>query len=163
MALARRGPTVGFELDPTRANVARHNISVCTEGAEIQVTDSLAAPWTWDYALADPARRVEGRRSLDPSEFSPDPIELSRRFSELKLGVIKLSPLLQDTFFESLGPGLRFLSYQDECREALVLTGSEAKRERGAVHIETGEWLEAGPDAPNGTSGFAFVPQCPRK
>jgi hypothetical protein len=157
MALAARGPAIGFELDPERVLAARHNVG---ERAEVCEADSLSVSWTWEYALADPARRVEGRRTIDPSQFSPDPIVIAARFADLKLGVQKLSPLLEDSFLLSLGPSLRFVSFQDECREALVLAGSEARPERGAVHVESGEWLEAGPDAPEAETPGEYFYDC---
>jgi hypothetical protein len=158
VAMASRGPTVGFELDSLRLEAARHNLEVCGVAAELRLEDSMRADWTWDYAFADPARRVEGRRTLDPSEFMPDPLTLATRFAELRLGVMKLSPLLSDAFLATLGPSLRFISCEGECREALIIAGEEAHTERLAVHIESGETLTAGQDAPctDTPSGFFF-------
>lgn len=148
IALARRGPAIGFELDPERLDAARYNLAACGVDAKLRGEDCLAADWSWQYAFADPARRVGGRRTLDPGEFEPDPRLLAERFGTLSLGVQKLSPLLHDAYLESLGPSVRFVSCGGECREALVSAGSEAKRERMAVHVESGETLESGPDAP---------------
>ena len=148
MALAERGPCVGFELDPERAEAATYNLKVAGLQGEVRNEDSLTTMWNWSYALADPARRVEGRRTIDPSEFSPNPVDLAQRFQALKLGVMKLSPLLPDPFLSSLGPSLRFLSCEGECREALVMCGSEATQERLAVHVGSAQTLVAGDDAP---------------
>lgn len=142
IALAARGPVVGFELDAERAEYARHNLDVYGLEGEVRVQDSLAAAPP-EYAFADPARRVEGRRTLKLDEFSPDPRVITERFRGLALGVMKLSPMLRDDDLESLGVGLEFLSFGDECREALVLAGREAKPGRWAVHIETGARIEA--------------------
>jgi hypothetical protein len=147
VALARRGPTIGFELDAERLETARHNLEVCGVGAELRQQDSLEGTWTWGYAFADPARRAQGRRTLDPSEFSPNPGLLAARFADLRLGVMKLSPLLPDSFLSTLGPSLRFVSCEGECREAVIAAGQEATSERLAVHIESGETLAAGVDA----------------
>ena len=144
IALAQRGPTVGFELDPERLEYAVHNLQVQGLFSEVRCSDSTQADWDFDYAIADPARRVEARRTLDPTEFSPNPELIANRFSKLKLGLIKLSPLLTDEFLEALGPGLEFLSLGGECREALVLTGLGARGGRFAVHVDTGERLIAG-------------------
>ena len=144
IALARRGATIGFELDQERLSWAQHNVQAHGLSSSYHLEDSLAAEWNFDYAFADPARRVEGRRTLDPSEFEPNPVEISHRFSNLKLGAMKLSPLLPDTFLETLGSRLEFISFGFECREALIIGGTEAKPGRFAVHVESGQRLEEG-------------------
>jgi hypothetical protein len=143
IALAARGPAIGFELDPDRAEYARQNLRVHGHASEVKVEDSLLAGWTFAYAFADPARRVEGRRTLDPEEFSPNPVVLAERFQALQRGVIKLSPLLHDSFLESLGPWLQFVSFGGECREALVAVGQSVAGSRTAHHVESGETVEA--------------------
>jgi hypothetical protein len=148
IALAQRGPAIGFETDAARAQLAEENLAAYDLTAEVRVESSLAKPWSWQYAFADPARRVEGRRTIDPSEFAPDPATLAQRFAALKLGILKLTTLLSDAFLESLGPELIFASYQDECREALVSCGTEAGAGRWAIHVESGERIEAGGEPP---------------
>jgi hypothetical protein len=143
IALARRGPAIGFDMDRERADCAVYNLRAHGLSAQVEVADSLAAPWDFYFAFADPARRVESRRTLDPSAFSPDPTVLAERMALLRLGGIKLSPLLRDDFLESLGPRLEFVSFGGECREALVWCGTEAEPGRFAVHVETGSSLEA--------------------
>ena len=142
IALCRRGPAIGFELDPERAELAKFNLSALGFEPSISVNDSLEGEWTFPYAYADPARRIESRRTLNPEEFSPNPAELADRMSALKLGVIKLSPLLPDTYLDSLGERLEFISFDRECREALVIVGSDSKPGRFAIHVESGEVLE---------------------
>ncbi len=66
IALARRGPTVGFELDEERAEYTQHNLVVHGLDAKVNVMDSSNA-FGHEFAYADPARRVESRRTLDPS------------------------------------------------------------------------------------------------
>lgn len=141
IALAQRGPAIGFELDSERAEYARHNLG--NLAATVHIQDSLAADIEATYAFADPARRVEGRRTLNLDEFSPAPREIADRFANLTLGVIKLTPMLRDEDLESLGKGLEFISFGGECREALVLAGRDAPTGRWAVHVETGERLPA--------------------
>ncbi len=144
IGLSRRGPTKGFELDAERLSCARNNLEVHGLASSLELRDSLGATWDFEYAYADPARRIEGRRTLDPTEFEPNPLEIADRFTKIKLGVMKLSPLLPDTFLESLGSHLEFISFGGECREALVLLGSEAVPGRYAVHVESGQRLEEG-------------------
>lgn len=147
IALAARGPALGFDTDPERAACARHNLAAHGRSAEVREEDCLSAEWAWNYALADPSRRPGGRRTLDPKAFAPDPVTLAARLGELRLGLLKLSPMLEDDFLRSLGAGLEFVSYGGECREALVWTGTEAEAGRWAVHVESGSRLLSG-DAP---------------
>ena len=143
IALSRRGPIEAFELDPMRAECCRRNLALEGEvGVGVRIGDSMTEPWTASFAFADPARRIGGQRVLEASLFSPDPRAISRRFRDLRLGLIKLSPLLPDELLESLGEGLEFVSLGGECREALVICGSEARSGRFAVQIETGASLE---------------------
>lgn len=142
--LARRGPAVGFEIDPERAACARHNVRAHGLEAEVRLEDGTAAG-PFEYALADPARRVGGRRTTRIEEFEPNPILLAERLGRVRLAAIKLSPMLPDEALESLGPCVEFVSFAGECREALVWLGLEAPEGRWAVHVESGERLEAGP------------------
>lgn len=138
-ALAARGPALGFELDPERAEYARHN-----SGAEVRVEDSLQWIEIEDdvrYAFADPARRVEGRRTLNLHEFTPDPARLAAAFMRLQLGVMKLSPMLSDIELSRLGAKLEFISFAGECKEVLVFAGHQAGEGRFAVHVESKERL----------------------
>ncbi len=136
-------PATGFELDAERADYARHNLSVHSKAAEVKVANCLDDEWDFSCAYADPARRVEGRRTLDISEFAPDPQQLASRMSQLELGCIKLTPMLPDGVLQSLGPRIEFVSFGGECREALVLTGRRVEPGRWAVHVESGERLDA--------------------
>ncbi|MCB8933704.1 MAG: hypothetical protein M9921_07345 [Fimbriimonadaceae bacterium] len=144
VALAARGPAVGFELDAERAACARHNLAVHGLSAEVHEQDSFGAEWSWEYAAADPARRAGGRRLRDPEAFEPDPRSLAERMGALRLGMLKLSPMLADTYLESLGGALEFVSFGGECREALVWLGQLATPGRWAVLVESGERLAAG-------------------
>jgi hypothetical protein len=157
LALASRGPAIGFELDRERAEYAHHNLEVHGLSAVIRLEDSLAAEWTFDFAVADPARRVAGRRTLRIDEFAPDPHRLAERMASLRLGAIKLSPMLADADLHALGPRLEFLSFAGECREATVWLGAEAEPARLAVHVESGEQLQAS-DPPGATEALdAFL------
>ena len=142
MALAIRGPARGFELDPLTAEYARHNVSLVSESVEVSSADGLSQPFG-DHCFADPARRKGGSRTLDPSQFSPDPTLISTAFSTTRLSAIKLSPMLADPFLLSLGPGLSFVSHHGECCEAVVWCGAEAGTERTAVHVESASELIA--------------------
>ncbi|MBX7135905.1 MAG: hypothetical protein K1X67_24820 [Fimbriimonadaceae bacterium] len=126
IALARVGRATGFELDPERAECARHNLCVHGLEARVRVESCLDHLHEFRYAFADPARRVGGRRSTDIADFQPDPHMIAAAMRDMELGGIKLSPLLPDTVLASFGGRVEFLSFAGECREALVWLGRRA-------------------------------------
>jgi THUMP domain-like len=137
---------VGFETDPARAEMARHNLMVYGRTAEIRVQDCLGAEWDFEYAFADPARRSKGRRTLDPAQFTPRLDELVPRLALLKLGRIKLSPMLADDFLGSLSPNRVFVSHERECKEVLVHVGRDCGKDKNtqgvwALIAGQGTWL----------------------
>lgn len=141
LALAKRGPVVGYELDPERAAYARHNLRVHGFADEVRVADGLLAEG--EYLYADPARRTGGQRTLDPDLFTPHPGEVADLLARAKLGGMKLSPLMADETLEGFGGRLEFVSAQGECREALIWLGTEVEPGRFAVHVECGETVAA--------------------
>ncbi|MFN3684038.1 MAG: hypothetical protein ACK41F_08900 [Fimbriimonadaceae bacterium] len=132
IALARRGPALGFEKDPDRAALARFNLASLGLEAEVRCGNCLEARWDFDFAFADPARRSGETRSSDPMRSEPPLTELLPRLRPLRLAALKLSPLASDAVLESVGGRVRFLGCGWECREALVLLGSDV-RDPGAV------------------------------
>ncbi len=161
IGLASRGPSIGFDIDANRIWCAQQNLLVHDLISQVSVEDSLAREWDFEYAFADPARRIGSRRTLDISEFEPDPVALSNRMQALKLGLLKLTPMLSDSELENLGTRVEFVSHQGECKEALVFCGSETF-EPGfyAVHIETGAKLSriASPQIRERPMQFIFDP-----
>lgn len=159
IVLAARGPVIGFELDPERAAYAAHNATVHGLSAEVRIADSMQEPWDAAYAIADPARRTGGQRTFDPTHFSPRPDEVAARFKALKLGCIKLTPMLFDRTLEALAGQVEFWSYGGECREAAVWLGErvEPSPTPRAVHVESGESLEGGGDPPTTDEPKAYL------
>lgn len=147
IALAQRGPAIGFELDPERAGYARHNVSVSGFTATIFEQDGLEASDPM-YVFADPSRRLGGKRITSMTDYRPDPHRIIDRFAGARLLGLKMSPMLPDSQLESLGGRLEFASYGGECREALVWIGPEAPPGRFAIHVESGEAMPAGIDPP---------------
>ncbi len=147
IALARRGLVTGYDTDAERIKLARHNLEVHDLDACLVQHTNGSDPL--EYAFADPARRSGGKRvSRDADAYEPSLDELVPVLSNAKGAALKLSPLLDDRLLESLGGQVVFVSYERECREALVLYGicrREAPVE--AVHIESGEWLAGGEQA----------------
>ncbi len=137
IALTKRGPSIGFELDATRAEYARHNCP----GADVRNEDGLAfvqindSPYIW----ADPDRRDSaGKRLNDPSAYEPDPTSIPR---DRELTGIKLSPLLFDEYLETIGDRIEFVSYRGECREAIAWSGNSVEPGFFCVDAESHETL----------------------
>jgi SAM-dependent methyltransferase len=150
IALAKRGPVIGFELDPVRLRYAQHNLRVHEAEAELRLKDALQEEWA-GYVFADPARRSGGQRHELISLYEPSPVAIREQF-EATIGakrlVMKLSPMLPD---EHLGKSVEFLSFQGECREALSISDREGI---WAVHLDSGERLPQMPDpVPTDTPG----------
>lgn len=113
--LVKRGPAVGYELDPELAEYAQHN-----SGAKVILGDSLACARGAEYVWADPGRRSGGARTFDPARFAPNPQTVLDAFPEAALLGMKLSPMLRDDYLESLGGRLDFVSFGGECREVCL-------------------------------------------
>ncbi len=147
IALAGRCRASGVDRDEGRLAMAAHNLRVHGREAELALGTAEAALAGAEFAVLDPQRRGGGRR-LDPSEFQPNPWELKGRLAEMRLAVVKLSPMTPDPLLEELGPGLKFASFRGECREAVVLAGREAPIGRSAILLpEQIEWPAAGDPA----------------
>jgi len=78
---------VGSDLDPVRLAMARHNVA----GVELCRADALH-PITRDtVVVADPARRIGGRRRFDPRDYTPPLDELLAVYADRDL-VVKCAP-----------------------------------------------------------------------
>ncbi|MBI5707511.1 MAG: hypothetical protein HZC36_11055 [Armatimonadetes bacterium] len=151
LALAARGPALGYESDPERAEMARWNLEVHGLSAEVRAEDCLSASWDFEYAFADPARRLGGKRTLDTSSFQPPLSELVKRLRGLEVSVVKLSPMLSDSLLDGLDAPRAFVSLGRECREVLAALGRSQALDPWqigagiwAVHAETGERIPGG-------------------
>lgn len=157
IALARRGPAVGFEIDTERAAYARHNLAVNGVEAEVREASGTDHLVEFDYALADPARRSEGRRLARLEDYRPDPRALARLGEDRRRVGIELSPMLADEDLLGLGGSLEFVSFAGECREALVWVGREAEPGIWAVRAEDGDRLPRAAGPPRVDSAQEFL------
>jgi hypothetical protein len=137
LALAARGPSVGFEINPERAEIAQFNVP----NADVKNEDGFA--WlkdnTPDYVWVDPHRRAaSGKRFVSPDDYQPNPRELAARLATTRLSGMKLSPMLGDDYLLSLGGRLEFVSHQGECGEAVVWLGSDTVPGKFAVVLADG-------------------------
>lgn len=131
--LAKRGPTIGFELDPERATYAAWNVRAAGQSALVVLGDGRDGLACAEFALLDPSRRVQGRRTLAPDLMTPNPFELAPTLRRMQLAAVKLSPMLSDKTLSSFASEIRFVGVRWDCSEASALLGQSAGSGRSAV------------------------------
>jgi len=161
IAFAERGPAIGFDTDPERAEYARHNLSVHGVKGDVVLGDCMEEEWNSDFAFADPSRRSDGVRLMNRVfDYEPPPHHLAALMeSRLRYGAMKLSPVLSNGVLQSLGSSVAFVSFGRECRESLVNIG-KADSNRGdiyAVRAETGEWIPTSEDPASVSEPLAYL------
>lgn len=166
ISLAQNGQAIGVDLDATRLGLAAWNLRVHGVSAQRIAGSCFEVEAPDKLAFFDPARRANGKRLIDVSDFAPDPYHIVRHFGGLSLGMMKLTPMLRDEQLSELGPCCEFWSYGRECREAVVTWGESGGEGVWAVHIESGQRLAAGEapwpiDAP-GNYFYDVDPACVR-
>jgi hypothetical protein len=151
MALARRGPCIGVDLDPVRAFMCGVNARIETRVASVEET-AIDAP----LVHLDPARRDEasGRRSWRLEDLRPGLDAIRRIVDQAEGGAVKL------------GPGLPIPSPQLHARQsvsviaehgrlvqAVIWTGTLARHAAcEAVDLPSGRTLEGESSAWSSTS-----------
>jgi hypothetical protein len=138
---------VGSDIDPVRLAMARHNVG---EAALICRADALR-PITRDAVLvADPARRVEGRRRLRIDDYRPGLGSLLDTYRNRHF-VVKCAPGID--FDEvrrlSFGAEIEVTSYRGSVREACLWSAGLSRPGVGrrATMLDRGEQLtDADPD-----------------
>ena len=157
IALAERGPVIGYEIDAERLEYANHNLKAHGFSGDLRLVDCLSTDWDFQFAIADPNRRLENRRTLDVEQFNPSPRSLAERMSSLQLGLIKLSPMLSDDVLSIFGSRVEFLSNKGQCPEALVFCGKKAGLGVAAVRVTDGAQLLAGDALPSIDEPLEFL------
>lgn len=137
MALARRGPATGYEIDHQRAASARHNIAAMGLDAQVMARAAHPEEWRGHHVFLDPMRRGP-RGRLQADDYAPNPWTMLPELRQAATFAIKLSPLVPDARLAEFGGTVEFLSDEGQCAEALVLSQGEGV---WAVSIATGERL----------------------
>lgn len=132
---------VGSDIDPVRLAMARHNVG---EAALICRADALR-PITRDAVLvADPARRVEGRRRLRVDDYRPGLGSLLDTYRDRDF-VVKCAPGIDFDEVRRLGFGgeIEVTSYRGSVREACLWSAGVAQPGVGrrANMLDRGEQL----------------------
>jgi hypothetical protein len=147
LALARAGLTVqAVEHDALRVAMANANAEalVLVERIRIHEADALTVPLSGvRSAFADPSRRTDGIRKLNPEYYTPPLSALRNRFiAEFPLGV-KIAPGVALNDVAGLGAEVEFISVDGELKECVLWLGSLKSAARRATVLPTGNTLFA--------------------
>lgn len=139
---ARSSRLVAIEADAATARLCRHNLSLfgythvlMLAGTAEQWMPSLDATRI-DGVFADPSRRMDGTRRVDPEDASP-PLSWLRTLAErVPRMVVKIAPAADvvDDFWQRV-----FVAVGDECAEQLLVHGAELPPV-AAVDAATQSW-----------------------
>jgi hypothetical protein len=146
LAFARTGLTVhAVERDPlrlamTNANAAALGLNEQIHGHE---SDALSTPLpVVAAAFADPDRRVQGRRHLDPEQYMPSLSAIRARFPADFPLAVKLAPGVAWRHVEELGAEVEFVSLRGELKECVVWFGPLRSTARRATLLPGGITLQ---------------------
>jgi hypothetical protein len=150
LALARRGPVVASDLDPARVWMTRRNAEVAGVAGQVVVAraDAVAPPIRCQTLFADPARRSEaGRRVRRGSDYAPTLEQIMALRPGLTSLAVKVSPALDEAQMPSTVDEIEYVSWQGQCREAVLWFGPVASARRRATVIggDSLLWNESSP------------------
>ncbi len=142
LALAASGLTVhAVESDPLRLAMAHANAATLGVADRIVFhdADALTVPLPEARAaFADPGRRADGRRYLDPEEYTPSLSALRGRFPlDFPIGM-KLAPGVAWSDIAHLGGEAEFISVERELKECVLWFGSLRTAARRATILPSG-------------------------
>ncbi len=129
VALAERGPVVGWDRTPQIVCLARANLLAAKSSgcAEVCVGDVEQQPPSGEVVWhLDPDRRVDGRRSTQVQWHSPGPEIVDRWRRSCPNGILKLAPAAQVPDRWQGEAELEWVSRARECRQLLVWFGEQA-------------------------------------
>jgi THUMP domain-like/RNA cap guanine-N2 methyltransferase len=147
LALAAAGLTVhAVERDPLHAAMTAANAAAVGLAGRIRVreADALAVALPDVRAtFADPARRADGRRYLDPEDYTPPLSALRGRFpADFPLGV-KIAPGVAWADIAGLDAETEFISVNGELKECVLWFGPLRTAARRATVLPAGATLFA--------------------
>jgi hypothetical protein len=140
-----------YELDPTRASIAQHNLSqhpdrqfnlVAGDFLEISPERFQGRP-----LFIDPGRRKldksgQMKRIFDPEQYQPPLSQLLSYGQQSQLLCIKAAPGLPDEAVEDLECELEFVSHQRTCKEAVIWAYPGASGRKATILTSDDTFLE---------------------
>jgi SAM-dependent methyltransferase len=146
VAFAAAGLTVhAVELDPLRAAMAVANAAALGVAGHIVVytADALGVPLAVGAAFADPNRRSDGKRHLDPEAYTPSLSALRGRFPPgFPIGV-KIAPGVARDDVAVLDAEAEFISVGGEMKECVLWFGPLRSAAWRATVLSAGATLSA--------------------
>ncbi len=184
LALARRGPVLGVELDPVAALLAEANLQVSDtpaakgQHAGVRVADTrrlrqagidLGQFAAWHI---DPDRRPAGRRTTRPELYRPPLETIQALLQGQPNAAVKLAPAAGVPAHWEQEAELEWIGHGGECRQLVAWFGQLARhpgrrcatvlqrdRENGRLHWQTvAGTLSAKPAAVTGPLRYLFDP-----
>jgi len=147
LALAASGPMVhAVESNPLRLAMAQANAHAL--GLADRITfhqgDALTTPLSpVKAAFADPARRTEGRRHIDPENYTPSLSALCARFAAGFPLAVKIAPGISWDDIAGLDAEVEFVSVEGELKECVLWFGPFRSTARRATLLPDGATLSA--------------------
>jgi SAM-dependent methyltransferase len=147
LALASAGVRVhAVDTDPLRVAMAEANALALGFADRVRcfVGDALTLPLPGvQAAFADPARRADGRRYLDPEDYTPPLSALRARWPADFPLVVKIAPGVAQADLRSLDAEVEFVSLGGELKECVLWFGRLRTAARRATVLPSGEALFA--------------------
>ncbi len=148
LALAAAGLTVdAVDSDPLRVAMAEANAAALgfADRVRCHVADALAVPLPdAKAAFADPDRRADGRRYLDPEDYTPPLSALRARFAPDFALAVKIAPGVAQADLRGIDAEVEFVSLAGELKECVLWFGPLRTVTRRATVLPGGDTLFAG-------------------
>jgi SAM-dependent methyltransferase len=150
LALAAAGPTVyAVDTDPLRVAMAEANAAALgvAERVRGRVGDAITVPLPEaDAAFADPSRRADGRRYLDPEDYTPPLAAIRGRWTAGFPLAVKIAPGVSQAELRAVDAEVEFVSLDGELKECVFWYGALRTTARRASVLPSSDTLFA--DAP---------------
>jgi hypothetical protein len=147
LALAAAGPVVeAVDSDPLRIAMAGANAAALgvRERVRCRLGDALTVPLPEARAaFADPARRADGRRYLDPEDYTPPLSALRARFPPGFPLAVKIAPGVAQADLKAVDAEVAFVSLNGELKECVLWFGALRTTARRATVLPSAQTLFA--------------------
>jgi hypothetical protein len=127
-ALARRGTTLGIDVDPLTVFVAQFNVRRIAGGSTKLICDDVMATDLPGSALLhiDPDRRSDGHRSVDVDHFRPSWDQIERLMDRAEGSAVKLAPASRVPDLWCQKGHREWIGHRGECKQQILWTAALA-------------------------------------